>query len=99
MILLLLKSTADSTNPATTDFNFQDVTFNPRFGTSGQTKVEGIESSVLCHSSVGVTVTQSSPVTRQITNTNVDAVNVTITFPQLQRATDQWRFIRFFCSS
>ena len=29
----VLKSTADSTNPATTDFNFQDVTFNPRFGT------------------------------------------------------------------
>ncbi len=84
----VLKSTADSTNPATTDFNFQDVTFNPRFGTSGQTKVEGIESSSSV-TAVGVTVTQSSPVTRQITNSNVDAVNVTITFPQLQRATDQ----------
>ena len=84
----ILKSTANSTNPATTDFNFQDVTFNPRFGTSGQTKVEGIESSSSV-TAVGVTVTQSSPVTRQITNSNVDAVNVTITFPQLQRATDQ----------
>ena len=84
----VLKATADSTNPATTDFNFQDVTFNPRFGTSGQTKVEGIESSSSV-TAVGVTVTQSSPVTRQITNSNVDAVNVTITFPQLQRATDQ----------
>jgi len=84
----VLKSTADSTNPATTDFNFQDVTFNPRFGTSGQTKVEGIESSSSV-TAVGITVTQSSPVTRQITNSNVDAVNVTITFPQLQRATDQ----------
>jgi len=84
----VLKSTADSTDPATTDFNFQDVTFNPRFGTSGQTKVEGIESSSSV-TAVGVTVTQSSPVTRQITNSNVDAVNVTITFPQLQRATDQ----------
>ena len=84
----VLKSTADSTNPATTDFNFQDVTFNPRFGTSGQTKVEGIESSSSI-TAVGVAVTQSSPVTRQITNSNVDAVNITITFPQLQRATDQ----------
>ncbi len=84
----VLKASADSTNPATTDFNFQDVTFNPRFGTSGQTKVEGIESSSSV-TAVGVTVTQSSPVTRQITNSNVDAVNVTITFPQLQRATDQ----------
>ena len=84
----VLKATADSTNPVTTDFNFQDVTFNPRFGTSGQTKVEGIESSSSV-TGVGITVTQSSPVTRQITNSNVDAVNVTITLPQLQRATDQ----------
>ncbi len=84
----VLKSTADSTNPASTDFNFQDVTFNPRFGTSGQTKVEGIESSSST-TAVGVVVTQSSPVTRQITNSNVDAVNVTITFPQLQKATDK----------
>ena len=84
----VLKASADSTNPATTDFNFQDVTFNPRFGTSGQTKVEGIESSSSV-TSVGITVTQSSPVTRQITNSNIDAVNVTITFPQLQRATAQ----------
>ena len=84
----VLKSTADSTNPATTDFNFQDVTFNPRFGTSGQTKVEGIESSSSV-TAVGVTVTQSSPVTRQITNSNVDAANVTITFPQIQKATDK----------
>ncbi len=84
----VLKSTADSTNPATTDFNFQDVTFNPRFGTSGQTKVEGIESSSSV-TAVGVTVTQSSPVTRQITNSNVDAANITITFPQIQKATDK----------
>ena len=84
----VLKSTADSTNPVTTDFNFQDVTFNPRFGTPGQTKVEGIESSSSV-TGVGITVTESSPVTRQITNSNVDAVNVTITFPQLQRATAQ----------
>ena len=84
----VLKASADSTDPATTDFNFQDVTFNPRFGTSGQTKVEGIESSSSV-TAVGVTVTQSSPVTRQITNSNVDAVNVTITFPQLQKATEQ----------
>ena len=84
----VLKASATSASPATTDFNFQDVTFNPRFGTSGQTKVEGIESSAST-TAVGVTVTQSSPVTRQITNSNVDAVNVTITFPQLQKATEQ----------
>ena len=84
----VLKSTANSASPVSTDFNFQDVTFNPRFGTSGQTKVKGIESSSSV-TAVGVTVTASSPVTRQITNSNVDAVNVTITVPQLQEATDK----------
>jgi predicted phage tail protein len=82
----VLKSTANSANPVATDFNFQDVTFNPRFGTSGQTKVEGIESSSSV-TAVGVVVTASSPVTRQITNSNVDAANITITFPQIQKAT------------
>ena len=84
----VLKATANSANPVETDFNFQDVTFNPRFGTSGQTKVEGIESSSSV-TAVGVTVTASSPVTRQITNTSVDAANITITFPQIQKATDK----------
>ena len=84
----VLKSTADSTNPTITDFNFQDVNFTPRFGTANQTKIPGVESSSSV-TSVGVTVTASTPVTRQITNSNVDAVNVTVTFPQLQRATDK----------
>ncbi len=84
----VLKASANSASPVTTDFNFQDVTFNPRFGTANQTKVEGIESSSSV-TSVGVNVTQSTPVTRQISNTNVDAVNVTISFPQLQKATDK----------
>jgi len=83
----VLRASADSTNPQTSDFNFQDVRFTPRFGTGSQTKIPGIESSVST-TSVGTTVTTSTPVTRQITNTNVDAVRVSITFPQLQRATD-----------
>ena len=69
----VLQASANSANPATTDFNFQDVTFNPRFGTSDQTKIDGIESSSSV-TAVGVEVTASSPVTRQITNSNVDAV-------------------------
>ena len=83
----VLRASADSTNPQTTDYNFQDVKFTPRFGTGSQTKISGIESSVST-TSVGVEVTASTPVTRQITNTNVDAVKVSITFPQLQKATD-----------
>jgi len=84
----ILNSSASNTNPQTTDFNFQNVEFTPRFGTSNQQHIPGIESSQSL-TSVGVTVTNSSPVTRQITNTNVDAAKVTITFPQLQKATDE----------
>ena len=84
----VLQSQANSASPSISDFNFQDVTFNPRFGTADQAKIQGIESSSSV-TSVAVIVSQSAPVTRQITNSNVDAVNVTITFPQLQRATDE----------
>ena len=84
----ILNSNASNTSPQTSDFNFQNVGFTPRFGTSNQQHIPGIESSQST-TAVGVTVTNSSPVTRQITNTNVDAVKVTITFPQLQRATDE----------
>jgi predicted phage tail protein len=84
----ILNSSASNTNPQTADFNFQNVGFTPRFGTSNQEHIPGIESSQST-TAVGVTVTASSPVTRQITNTNVDAAKVTITFPQLQKATDQ----------
>jgi len=84
----VLQASADSSNPADTDFNFQNVTFTPRFGTANQTKVDGIESSSSI-TPVGVTVTASSPVTRQITNSNVDRIKVTISFPQLQKATTE----------
>jgi predicted phage tail protein len=84
----ILNSSASNTSPQTSDFNFQNVGFTPRFGTSNQEHIPGIESSQST-TSVGVTVTTSSPVTRQITNTDVDAAKVTITFPQLQKATDQ----------
>ena len=84
----ILNASASNTNPQTADFNFQNVGFTPRFGTSNQSHIPGIEGSQST-SSVGITVTNSTPVTRQITNTAVDAAKVTITFPQLQKATDQ----------
>ena len=83
----ILRSNASSTDPQDVDFNFQDVTFNSRHGTANQTKIDGVESSS-SSTPVGITVTAASPVTRQITNTNVDRVKVTITFPQIQVATD-----------
>ena len=91
----VLKSTASSSNPTEADFNFQNVTFTPRFGTSNQTKIDGIESSSSI-TPVNVTPTNSDgtesganagAVTRTITNTDVDRVKVSITFPQIQKAT------------
>ena len=71
----ILNSTATSASPAKdTDFNFKDVTFKSKFGTSNQTAMSGIPAESRSPTSVGVTVTTSAPVTRQITNTDVDAV-------------------------
>jgi len=81
----VLKSTASSSSPNTADFNFQNVDFTPRFGTANQTHIPGIESSEST-TSVGVVVTKATPVTRTITNTDVDAIKVTITLPQMQEA-------------
>tara|TARA_R100000773_G_scaffold7824_3_gene7709 strand:+ start:1849 stop:5748 length:3900 start_codon:yes stop_codon:yes gene_type:complete len=83
----ILQASASSSSPAENDFNFQNVTFNSRFGTADQPKIDGIEGSSSV-TPVGVTVTQSSPVTRQVVNTDVDRVKLTITFPQIQIATD-----------
>ena len=83
----VIRASADSTDIQDVDRNFQNVTFNPRFGTDSQTPIPNIDSSVST-TNVGVTVTKATPVTRQITNTNVDKVRVSVTFPQLQKATD-----------
>ena len=84
----ILNASASNISPGTADFNFQNVSFAFKEGTANQTHISGIVSSEST-TGVGTTVTTSAPVTRQITNTNVDAAKVTITFPQLQKATDQ----------
>ena len=89
----ILKASANSASPVATDFNFQNVRFESRFGTSGQAKINGIETSSST-TSVGVEVKASdvNGVTRQISdkspNTNPDRARVTITFPQIQHAKD-----------
>ena len=84
----ILSSTASNTSPAENDFNFKNVTFKSKFGTSNQTAMSGIPSESRSPTGVGVVVTTSSPVTRQIQNTDVDAVIVTLTWPQIQVAED-----------
>jgi len=78
---------AAGTSPDSTDFNFQNISFEPRFGTSDQTAIAGISESE-SETAVGVTVTKDTPVSRSISNTNIDAVRVTIAFPQLQKFED-----------
>ena len=84
----ILNSTATSASPADTDFNFQNVTFKSKFGTSNQTAMSGIPAESRSPTAVGVTVTTSAPVTRQVTNTDVNGIIVTLTWPQIQVAED-----------
>ena len=85
----VLNPSADSTSPAATDYNFQEVSFTPRFGTSGQSHIPGIQQSSSPISGFPKECTVANGgVTQSITNTNVDAVRVTINFPQLQQAKD-----------
>ena len=85
----ILSSSASNTNPDNADFNFQNVELTPRFGTASQNHVAGIVGSQ-SSTSVGAEVTASGGgVTRQITNTQVDAARITVTFPAIQRTTDK----------
>ena len=78
---------AAGTSPDDSDFNFGNISFVPRFGTSNQTAILGI-SATESETAVGVTVLKDTPVSRSITDTNIDAVRVTIAFPQLQKFED-----------
>ena len=69
-------------------YNFQNVTVYTRNGTQNQGYIP-IASEVEDEKGVSVTVPQATPVVRSITDSNVNAVRVTITVPQLQLFTDQ----------
>ena len=85
----ILSSSASNIDPSSSDFNFQNVELTPRFGTASQNHIPGIIGSQ-SSSSVGVEVTASGGgVTRQITNTQVDAARITVTFGAIQKSTDE----------
>ena len=85
----ILQSSANSASPLDSDFNFQDVTFTPRFGTGNQGHISGVEqsSSVISGFPQACTVANGG-VVKEITNSNVDAIRITINFAQLQKAED-----------
>ena len=71
-------------------YNFKDVDLYERTGTATQSYIP-LESStaVLSATTVGTPVTKEFPVVRAITDTDVDAVRVTITIPALQKINNE----------
>ena len=69
-------------------YNFADYTVVTRTGTQGQSYIPGVFSNVESETSVGVEVTNATPVVRQITDDDVDRVRVTFQIPSLQRIED-----------
>ena len=86
----ILQSSANNTNPQTEKFNFQNVEFTPRFGTGNQTHIPGIQQSESPLSGfVSVPCTKSGNGVSRSLPTGKDAVKVTVTFSQIQKATDE----------
>jgi predicted phage tail protein len=86
----ILQSSANNSNPETEKFNFQNVSFTPRFGTGNQEHIPGIQQSQSPLSGFGsVPCTKSGNGVSRSLPTGKDAVKVTVTFAQIQRATDQ----------
>ncbi len=84
----ILRQEADATAPQSIDYNFQNVTFEARYGTQAQTYIPGF-TDIQDEITVNSTVTVPNPVTKTITDSAVDAVRVTITVPRLELYTDQ----------
>ena len=71
-------------------FNFKDVSFEVRTGTSNQTVIPITRGEVSTPKATGgTTVPQATPRVIQITDSDVDAVSITITVPSLQRFSDK----------
>jgi hypothetical protein len=69
-------------------YNFQNVTIYTRNGTQNQDAIP-FASEIEDERSVGVIVRNDGPVTRTITDSQTDAVRITITVPRLEQITDQ----------
>ena len=89
----VLQANASNSSPNETDFNFKDVTFKTEFGTANQSAMSGIPAESRSPTGVGVNVVNTDgtdsqaivgSVTRRVNNTDVDAIIVTLTWPQIQ---------------
>ena len=83
----VLQEAASNTAPEDSDFNFKDVGFDFRLGTSSQTFIDGI-SNIETETVIGTTVTTSTPVTHTVNSSDINAVRVTLRFPSMQKFED-----------
>lgn len=86
----LLREQASNTDatPQSSSFNFKRTTIRARYGTENQEAIK-LFPSVQSENAVGVEIVKDLPLTRTITNSDVDRVRVTITVPLLQKITDK----------
>ena len=84
----VLRSGADVTSLQDSDYNFKGITVTPRYGTNSQSYISGFDVTEDVKQ-VGTELTNGTPITRQITDTNVDAVRVSIAVPRLERSTNE----------
>ena len=80
----VLQEAASNTAPEDSDFNFKDVGFDFRLGTSSQAFIDGI-SNIETETVIGTTVTTSIPVTHTVSSSDINAVRVTLRFPSMQK--------------
>ena len=73
--------------PTDADFNFKNVGFDFRLGTSGQTFIQGIKNTET-EVSVNTNVTTSNPATHTITSDTINACRVTLRFGAMQKFED-----------
>ena len=88
----ILDEDADVADLQDSDYNFKNVEFTPRYGTSNQTYIAGLKDSVAAAQTVNVSVTQAGGgVSRQVQaagggSPDPDAVRITLTWPIIQKA-------------
>ena len=82
----VLREGADPTNVQAADYNFDisNAVFEFRTGTQNQTYTQNVGDANQSTSTVNTKVTNASPVARSITDTDVNAVRITIGTPALQ---------------
>ena len=78
----IVRPSADSNDIKEEDFNFQGIKFEPRFGTSDQKTIKAI-SDIETEEAVGANVTNAASVTREISDSNIDAIRITVRFDAL----------------